>query len=77
MAPLLNELDAARHARAVATIWRDEYLRFHHDYPDGHWAIGTHPLALVLAAFDGETEAVRLGCEPDRLTAALAALDAS
>lgn len=68
---LLDAADAARYARAVATIWRDDYLRFHHDQPQGHWGIGTHPLALVLAAFDGETNPAQLGCEAERLRAAL------
>jgi hypothetical protein len=68
--------EAARHARAVATIWRDAYMENVSARISGEWALGTHPLTLVLAALDGETAAVHLGCDPDELRRTLAALDA-
>jgi hypothetical protein len=48
-------------ARFVATHWRDAYLEQHRIDPSGQWAIGTHPLSLVLAALDGERDPVHLG----------------
>jgi hypothetical protein len=53
--------DALAAARFVATHWRDAYLEQHRTDPSGQWAIGTHPLSLVLAALDGERDPVHLG----------------
>lgn len=45
-----------RNARIVAEYWRDEMMR-----SDGTLRICAHPLAMVLAALDGETEPVQMG----------------
>jgi hypothetical protein len=48
---------ALRAARFVAEHWRDETLA--HQTP--YMALTTHPLAMVLAAMDGETDPVHVG----------------
>jgi hypothetical protein len=66
-------------ARFVATHWLDAYLEQHRTDPSGQWAIGTHPLSLVLAALDGERDPVHLGLPAEvhgAFRAALAAADA-
>ena len=50
-------------ARFVATYWRDEYMKAV-IAGDSHYGIGTHPLALVLDALDGETDPRQLGIPP-------------
>jgi len=49
-----------RTARFVATYWRDAYMAM-----DGPARVGSHGLAMVLAALDGETDPVQLGIAPD------------
>lgn len=73
MQELRDALERLRYARAVATIWRDAYMAEHAKGTEGYWAIGTHPLALVLGALDGETDPVHLGVKPEELAAALEA----
>lgn len=43
-------------ARFVAEHWRDAFMTL-----DGPARVGCHPLAMVLAALDGETDPVELG----------------
>ena len=67
---LLSRLDTARR---VAVHWRDAYLVNLRSGEGGtQWAIGTHPLNLVIDALDGETNPVELGVPAE----ALARLDA-
>jgi hypothetical protein len=64
---LLDRLERAeaalRAARFVAEHWRDALMSSLDRFPNN--AIGTHPLALVLAAMDGETDPVHLGLNED------------
>lgn len=48
-------------ARFVATHWRDAILRLP---PEDICRAYSHPLAMVLAALDGETDPLQLGIEP-------------
>lgn len=60
---LRRELDAAR---IVATYWRDHMM-------DGGdlTRFAAHPLAMVLAALDGETDPVQLGVDAESAAARL------
>lgn len=51
-------------ARFVADHWRAQYLEMV-KAGDPTFAIGTHPLALVIAAMDGETDPDQLGLNED------------
>ncbi len=62
--------EAELYARAVATIWRDSAMK-RIEAGDSLWAMVSHPLALVLAALDGETDPLALGVSPDALTRTL------
>ena len=55
----------AYNATVVATYWRDAFMDL-----DGPLRAGAHPLAMVLAALDGETEPAQLGIEDDAPAAA-------
>ena len=58
--------DTTRAARIVATYWRDHMMA-----EDGAALWGcAHPLAMVLAALDGETDPVQLGVDPESEAAA-------
>jgi len=61
----MSDADRLRYARAVATVWRDAGLRYLSRDPA--WSLCTHPLNMVLAALDGETDPDQLGCPPDEL----------
>ncbi len=50
--------DTTRAARIVATHWRDQMMA-----ADGVLRGCAHPLAMVLAALDGETDPVQLGVD--------------
>lgn len=52
--------DTTRAARIVATHWRDQMMA-----ADGVLRGCAHPLAMVLAALDGETDPVQLGVDLD------------
>ena len=71
--PRLRAIEkAARYARAVATIWLDAYqMKGVERGAEAPWFIGAHPLALVLAALDGEMEARNLGLDDATLRDAL------
>ena len=63
----LELAEKAKVARAVAQVWLDVVMA-----SDVLRSTGmSHPLAMVLAAFDGETDPVHLGCHPDALDNAL------
>jgi hypothetical protein len=47
-------------ARVVAEYWRDEMMS-----TDGPLRACSHPLAMVLAALDGETNPMEMGTPPD------------
>lgn len=72
--PVEEEGLRARAARFVATYWRDAYMVEHAKGEAGYWAIGTHPLAMVLAALDGETDPTQLGISEDQHEAFRSAL---
>lgn len=52
--------DRVAAARFVAEHWRDSYMRFVRE-GQREFGIGTHVLALTLAALDGETDPRQLG----------------
>lgn len=58
-----------RAARFVAEHWRDAFMAL-----DGPARVGCHPLAMVLAALDGETDPVQLGISEDQHAAFRAVL---
>lgn len=57
--------DTTQAARIVATYWRDHMMA-----ADGVLRGCAHPLAMVLAALDGETDPARLGVDPESAAAA-------
>jgi hypothetical protein len=67
VAALLREAERLRYAKAVATIWRDAVMAA----PTLRETGMSHPLAMTLAAFDGETDPVQLGVSEADLAAAL------
>lgn len=61
-----------RAARFVADHWRNAILGGgDHDAP---WRLAAHPLCMVIAALDGETDPARLGIDPDSHAAFQAAV---
>jgi hypothetical protein len=67
------DVRAGRVARLVATYWRDAVMASERLHSTGM----SHPLAMVLAAFDGETEPVALGINEADWPAFRAALSAT
>lgn len=65
----VEKWEPARIAQAVAEYWRDESMKL-----DGPARMMAHPLAMVLSALAGETEARELGIPDDELARRLAAL---
>jgi hypothetical protein len=61
-------MELLRNARIVAEYWRDEMME-----ADGPLRACSHPLAMVLAALDGETEPAQMGIPADEYNARLAA----
>lgn len=62
-----------RAGRIVAEHWRDALMATAREHPEN--ALGTHPVAMVLAALDGETDPTAVGIDPEHVDAArLAAL---
>ena len=72
------DAERVRYARAVAESWRDQYLAtIKSEGTTIPWAVGTHPLSLVIAALDGETDPRELGMDEEDLAARLAATSPS
>lgn len=66
------DVERLRHARAVATIWRDAAIRYTGtEMSNEFWKPVAHAMNLVLAALDGETDPNQLGVDEDELAAAL------
>lgn len=63
-ATILALLNRIAVARFVAEHWRDSYMEYVKE-GQTQYGIGTHPLALVLDALDGETDPRQLGLPPD------------